>query len=169
MLQSRIGASLIYDHGQQKSENRRGECGTKPCKPSRANGFWAGGRADKHRLGLLRQDNLALLHKLVSRAHIQGALRTVKVMLFELVRTSGSSSWSMYFSVIFSRTTAVWSMVLYPLGQSGCLPAEHRSQAGAKSGGFSPECFRYDDLNACLARCNSTRKYSRSTPKSRQT
>jgi hypothetical protein len=50
-----------------------------------ASGFWARGRADKHRLGLLRQNTFALLHELGARAHVESAFRTVKIVLFELV------------------------------------------------------------------------------------
>jgi hypothetical protein len=50
-----------------------------------ASGFWARGRADQHRLGLLRQNKLALLYELGAGANIESAIRTVKIVLFELV------------------------------------------------------------------------------------
>jgi len=49
------------------------------------------------------------------RRERRGALLAVEEVLFEFVRKEGSSSSSRYFSVIFSRTTRLWSMILFPL------------------------------------------------------
>src|ERR1700691_4636770 len=164
---------LIADHRQQKRQRRRGKRRAEPGKPS-GDRSGAGSFTNCNRFRAFRQDGLGLRHKLGTGANVPGAFRAVKVVLFELLA---------YFAVKFVEQISFRHF----LSNHRCVVHDlipphklvrpcsifnglnQRSYAGAKSGGFSPVCLRYDDLNACLARYNSTRKYSRSTPKSRQT
>src|SRR6266576_1196740 len=83
--QARIrNEALVPDHRQEQGEDRYGECGTQPCKPSRLSGF-RNGNAGHRNSRRLPQNHFRLFDEHRTGAQVERAILAVKEVLLELI------------------------------------------------------------------------------------